>query len=175
MLRFNPRQNRRQLTDTQFDPSVNRLRYMKAFLFKPFHPDHKTAILPLQQLHQFFIAVEEGEHMPRFRGMSDILLHRSGKTVEGFSQVYRSGTVVNPYRAADAEHNRALSRSDTSDSVVSSKPFATAISIPSTSNRIPELSLASKGLTSTSSNDSESPAPSRRVFCNTRIQRRVLS
>ena len=38
-------------------------RNMKASLLKSFHPDHKTAVLPLQQLHQLFIPAEEGEHM----------------------------------------------------------------------------------------------------------------
>ena len=55
---------------------------MKTSLFKSFHPDHKTAVLPLQQLYQFFITAEESEHMSWFRILFDILFHRSGKTID---------------------------------------------------------------------------------------------
>ena len=81
---------------------------------------------------------------------------------------FKRAKYADPSRAADAEHDCLLSRFNTSDSVVPSKPFATAISMPSISSRIPELSLAlvGKGLTSTSSSDSASLASSRRALIN---------
>lgn len=66
-LRFDSGQNRRQFAASQFDPAVGRLRDMKAAAFEPFHPDHKAAVFPLQQLHQLFVAAEKGEHVSGFR------------------------------------------------------------------------------------------------------------
>ena len=90
---------------------------------------------------------------------------------------FKRAKYADPSRAADAEHDCLLSRFNTSDSVVPSKPFSIAISMPSISSRIPELSFAlvCKGLISTSSSDSGSLTSSWRAFSNTRIQRRVLS